>query len=246
MGTEKPGSIGSIIAEWEAQGNTDGLHLKEAKPRADLSKLVEMQAEWDRQDREASAEAFRERDRSAVLEAMGFPVANRKPAWALVPQDCRQQLVAYCESLQVHVTQGMGLFLGSAVGAGKTSMLALLAQRAEQLHVPAAYVVAGFALHEILKQDRGAYQTTPLLLLDDLDYVSTAGYEQEQRSWDLIGQALYLRDAAGLSTVVACNDTWEVIAGKPGMARVVSRWARSIPEQFRLETGRGDQRQAQE
>lgn len=98
------------------------------------------------------------------------------------------------------------------------------------------------------------YQDTDLLLLDDLDLGKGVGFDPERDHWDVVGRFLYARMARGLATCIASNLPWGApgegdkpgsgLCGKPGLARVVSRWHVRIPPQYRLATRRADQRGA--
>lgn len=183
-------------------------------------------------------------DVPALLAGLGFPARNRvEPGADRVPADMWPGLETYCLNLPTRVARGEGLSLTGGVGAGKTSALAWLAWYAALAGVPCAYCLAGWDAVDAIRQEGSrVWQTVPLLLLDDLDYVSSEGYEGEVRSWDALGRFLYLRDAEGLSVIWASNLAYHEVCRKPGMARVASRWEVSIPTQFRLGTMAGDQR----
>jgi len=161
---------------------------------------------------------MRERERQwaqRFLKSIGIPWENRKPSWASMTDRLRDQGRGYCENLAQHLAAVEGFFVCGARGSLKTTLLALVAMAAGKQGVSVAYCPAGFVLVDKFRaavrrdERRRQYDDTDLqsgdlpyadadlLLLDDLDYVSTDGYDAELRSYDAIGQFLYLRYAAG-------------------------------------------------
>lgn len=214
------------------------------QPPPPLEVLTQLQQQWDAQDA-AEREQAAPFAASSYLQSIGFPRENLNPEWgARVPANCRESLSAYADALAEHVAAGTGLFLGAGIGAGKTSMLALVALRARQLNINCAYVLAGWELVESCADARQPYADVALLLLDDLDYVSVAGFDGELRSWDAIGRFLYRRFAQSGATCIGSNLPFSQLAAKPGFERVASRSADRLPKRFRLQTTAGDQRTA--
>lgn len=219
----------------EAYANAAG------KPMPDPALLVETQARWDREDEE-KRRAQKSMLQVRHLECLGLPEENRHPLWSELTGGYRSVLFGYCEHLDKRLVYREGLYLGAGIGAGKTSALALVALRAEQLGISCAYVLAGFELAEACAKGSEPYADFDLLLVDDLDYVSTAGYDGELRSWDVIGRYLYRRYANRGAVCIASNLPYGELAKKPGMDRAASRWEQRMPPAWRVETQEPDRR----
>jgi len=178
----------------------------------------------------------------AYLWELGFPIENRAPVWEQVPVGMGG-LHGYCLDLASHYRERHGLFLGSGVGAGKTCALAMIAIAARREKLSCEYILAGWQLLERLAETKEwPFPAVQVLLLDDLDYITTAGFDAVRRSWDTIGQFLYQRAAYGGITCVVGNDTYQALTGHPGMERAASRWERMIPPELRFTTAGPDQR----
>ena len=214
------------------------------RPAPPLQELLAQQDEWDRQDRQARHAGEAEM-RVRYLEALGFAADNWRPSWGRLPADYRADLQEYCEDLRGRVQERHGLYLGAAIGAGKSCALALLALRARQLSLSCSYVLAGWALVEACAEESQPYSGCDVLILDDIDYVSTAGYEGEERSWDTIGRYLYRRYTGGGAVCIASNLPYAELSAKPGLERVASRWEERLPVRWRMETDAADQRRQQ-
>lgn len=218
--------------------------LAEAKATAgnvDASAMLEKQSQWDAQD----AERYQLYAAAALpqyLTDLGFPADNCLPSWERVPADYAAHAREYSDALQANVASRTGLFMGSPLGAGKTCVMALVALAARERGLRCEYVLAGWQLVEDCTAGKGAHMEANVLLVDDLDYVSTAGYEGEARSWDVIGQFLYRYSAYGGALVVSANKTYTEIGETVGMERVASRWQERIPRRYRMETDAADQR----
>ena len=222
----------------------------ERKPAPPLEDLVAQQQRWDAEDAARCQQAAPDMA-SRYLGELGFPRENLQPEWQRVPSGCVERLRDYSDSLHERHDKREGLFLGAGLGAGKTSMFALLALKARELKLSCGYVLAGWELVEACSEERHPWSDVDLLFLDDLDYVSTAGYEGEARSWDCIGRYLYRHYAGAGLVCIASNLQYVELAGergkqgkpaKVGLERVASRWDVTLPRRWRMETGAADQR----
>lgn len=212
------------------------------KPAPPVVDLLAQQAEWDAQDAARHNQAAPSMA-AKHLEALGFPRENWQPEWGpRIPSGCAGRLREYSDGLRECYDRREGLFLGAGLGAGKTSMFALIALRAREIGLTCGYVLAGWELVEACSEERHPWGETHILFLDDLDYVSMAGYEGEARSWDTIGRYLYRHYVSGGVVCVASNLGFADLCKKPGLSRVVSRWDTTLPRRWRLETNAGDQR----
>jgi len=204
------------------------------------------------------------------LGILGFPAEDLYPEWSGLPQEWRARAKVYLRELPRYVTQGMGMIASSKFGGGKTMLLALIVRAALQHDIECAYSLSGKALLYACKQvdgradararsfnnfdepvderKRWPWETTPLLLLDDLDYIPGRGYDPEREAWDTIGDLLYTRMAAGLATCICTNlaidDPQEKtgLLNKPGMDRVQDRALVYLPQSLWVVTERPTQR----
>lgn len=236
----------AVTAELRArlQRSRNATPEEREQARRELAAAVEKQGREERAQQATGAGA-------SYLAGLGFPEENLYPTWDRVPRHY-QRAQRYAEDLLAHNRNRVGVALCSAVGAGKTSLLALIALRARELGLEVGYCLAGFELVEAIRRGE-TFRSSRVLMLDDLDYVSDEGFDGEKKSWDTIGRFLYGRCAHGGPVLIAANLTFEELcgkpgevkySGKPGMQRVASRFALRIPECWRLTTNAADQRQA--
>lgn len=175
---------------------------------------------------------------TGVLARMGFPVENWAPEWTGLPEEWRGRTSAYIDDLEQYVQAGQGMLVSAYTGAGKTSLLALIARAAMKHSIPCAYVLNGRTLlyqcrmidrkQEARAGDYGAagedaslwkhwpHERTDLLLLDDVDYIPGVGFDPERNGWDMIGAFLYERMAAGLATCLCTNLPFRTMPGTDG------------------------------
>ena len=245
--------------------NIGSLQQRVAEMAAEAAEAEQAAPPTEEQQRQAAADAVTQQ-----LAILGFPVENWEPEWERLPQDWQGRASAYLSSLPDYIEQGMGMMASSRTGGGKTSLLALIARAAAKHNIDCAYCLNGRTLlYQIALVDRrqqtraGAYdalgedldlekrwphQDTPLLLLDDIDYIPGAGYDPERDGWDTIGAFLYARMASGRATCLATNLPIVTVGqtvgllDKPGMGRVADRATVYLPESLRVITARPTQR----
>jgi len=220
-------------------------------------------APTEEQQRQQEADAL-----TGYLARLGFPRENWEPEWSRLPEGWAARTRAYHLDLPRYVNSGIGMILSGLRGSGKSCLLALLARAAKKHEIDCAYVLDGRTLlYQCQLIDRkqearaGAYdalgedtdlrkhwphERTPLVLLDDLDYIPAGGYDPERNAWDVIGAYIYARMARGLATCIAANLTPDGLLGKPGMDRVEDRATVYLPDSLRLIAGRGTQRAAEQ
>lgn len=217
---------------------------------------------------EPTQEQQRQQEVDAItgyLARLGFPAENWQPEWSRLPEGWAARTGAYHRDLPRYVASGLGMILSGQRGSGKSCLLALLARSAEKHNLDCAYVLDGRTLlyqchlidrkqearagsYEALGEDTDLrkhwpHERTPLVLLDDVDYIPAGGYDPERNAWDVIGAYLYARMArGGHATCLATNLTPTQLLDKPGLDRVKDRATLYLPESLRLIAGRGTQR----
>lgn len=200
--------------------------------------------------------------RAALIQKSGIPEEYWKPLWSRVPLDIRDVAGNYSFSIGARVANREGMFLGSMPGAGKTSLLALVAEAAGSNGIRCQYIEDGASLwYEINRRRRGnrydddvalyPYDDYPLILLDDADDLWAS--ENEEMQWSDITKFLKHRHGKRQTSIIAANKTFAeicaVVSGKPldwlpspedPVSRMVDRWADCLP--YRLETSAASQR----
>jgi hypothetical protein len=176
------------------------------------------------------------------LARIGFPKEFLAPTWDRVPEDQREHLHLYCDTLGVRLQRGEGLVLGGRPGSGKTAWLALLAAAAIRVMNPPepedlpgkrprrkvgeiSYVTEPCLLDDLFR-DQEAYhrRLADLLIIDDLG----TGWRSEG---SLVRLNALFDDRYGrqLATVVTTNQSKTQIEADPAMARLVSRLSQRNP-----------------
>ncbi len=216
---------------------------------------------------EPTEEDMRQQEADALtgyLARLGFPRENWEPEWGQLPEGWAGRCAAYHRDLPRYVANGVGMILSGERGSGKSCLLALIARAAEKHKLNCAYVLNGRTLlyqcqmvdrraqtrasaYELLSEDADLqkhwpHERTPLVLLDEVDYIPAGGYDPERNAWDVIGAYLYARMARGYATCLASNLTPDQLLDRPGMDRVKDRATVYLPESLRLIAGRGTQR----
>jgi DNA replication protein DnaC len=182
--------------------------------------------------------AGREKQRMRrVLSGLGIGVRYQNPELERVPGDIRPQVEEFLANLSFNLREGRGLLVSGGVGAGKTSLLSLVAYRAASAGFAVAHWYAPELFDALHNREPGLYGDTAmmdLLCLDDFG-VQYAG-EWGASRFDALMEERYCKCKA---VVVTSNATLEALGKMPQWARVVDRWREMC---VGLETKSGSQR----
>ncbi len=143
----------------------------------------------------------------------------------MVPQGVRREIGAYLTCLREHVASGRGLLLAGPVGAGKTAVLGLIAERAFDLEITAELVhcSALFAAFYRRGRDDGdrlqRWRGSALLLLDDFGVPYAHDFPLAE-----FEAFVEHRHAEMLATCVTTNARIEDLRADAAWARVYDRW----------------------
>ena len=191
--------------------------------------------------------------RRLAWDAADIPAGYRDATWeGIQPERWRAALWSYCEGLHENVQKGLGVFVATNFGLGKSRLFAILAQEAFRHRVRCLYVASGAVLADRLdryarKPDReddvfGLYLSLPLVLLDDLPYAEAAhGYNAPLR----VAEWLRFRYAEGRAVAIGSNVPWAELQARPEWAAVMDRLEERIPLRWRLEAKGQSRRKAQ-
>lgn len=190
--------------------------------------------------------------RRRAWDTADIPAGYRDATWeGIQPESSREALRSYCEGLRENVQQGLGIFVATSFGLGKSRLFAILAQEAFRQRVSCLYVMSGAVLADRLeryarKTDRendtfGLYASTSLVILDDLPYAEAAhAYRGSLR----VAEWLRFRYAEGRAVAIGSNVPWAELQARPEWAAVMDRLEEKIPVRWRLEAKGESRRKA--
>ena len=175
--------------------------------------------------------------RHRILSGLGFGARYLDPELERVPEDIREEVVGYLGNLGKALRQGRGLLVSGGVGAGKTSLLALVAYPAACAGFSVANWYAPALFDALHNREPGLYGDTAivdLLCIDDFG-VQYAG-EWGASRFDALMEERYCQRKA---VCVTTNATLENLGKSGQWARAVDRWREMC---LGLETKAGSQR----
>ena len=160
--------------------------------------------------------------RHRILSGLGFGARYLDPDLARVPADIAEEVQGYLANLSRNIRQGRGLLVSGSVGAGKTSLLALIAYHAELAGFSVAQWYAPSLFDALHNREPGLYGDTAvmdLLCIDDFG-VQYAG-EWGASRFDALMEERYCQCKA----VCVTTNVPLLKLGESGQwVRVVDRW----------------------
>jgi len=202
---------GMLVLEIDGQQTPGACPFRHAPDVCKLARREEMRARSDR---------------VGWLDEIGFGRSYHEARLDEVHANARPMVGHYLESLPAHVAQGRGLLIGGRPGTGKTSILALIAQRAWDVGFRSVRFVYAYDLFALFfrrdEESQAEVQRlrgVSLLLIDDFGAAYGADYPEAQ-----FEGLTEFRQADKRATCVTTNLAPLDLKRNPAWARIYDRW----------------------